>query len=244
MDLENVKPLSSSSRLDALPAHDWPRERLEKLGARSLQDAELIALLLRTGAPGEDVLSLSSRLMHDAGSLYNLVSWTIEDFRTKRGIGRVKAQQLITVMEVARRVVEQGKDASLLLDNPASVYAFFEDIARGLEVEKCWALCLNKKYRLIRCVEVTSGTASSTLVHPREVFRPALRLGSAAVVVVHNHPSGDPAPSRPDIAITRQLSESGRVLGIDLLDHVILGSEKNDPLRQGWFSFKNAGLLG
>ncbi|MDR2845472.1 MAG: DNA repair protein RadC [Puniceicoccales bacterium] len=238
----NEAPLPST-QLAQIPTHERPQERLEKLGARALQDAELIAMLLRTGTAGEDVLSVASRLVHTAGSLGNLVSWTQEDFVARRGIGHVKALQLVTVMEIARRIVEQGKESAPVLDRPQDIFQFFQDIIQGLEVEKCWVLCLNTRHRLIRCEEVTSGTLQNTLIEPREVLRFALRLGAAAIVIVHNHPSGDPEPSKPDITSTRRMREAADVMDIALLDHVILGNPANDRLQQGWFSFKLAGVL-
>ncbi len=243
MDSENAFPRELSPALSRMPAQDRPQERLEKLGPRALQDAELLAMLLRTGTAGEDVLSVAARLVHDAGSLANLVSWEAADFAERRGIGRVKALQLLTAMEIARRVREQTKVAAPLLDKPEHVYPFFHDIVQGLETEKCWVLCLNAKLRLIRCVEITSGTAENTLVAPREAFRPALKLGASVVILAHNHPSGDPTPSAPDMRLTRQLNEAAKILEITLADHVILGTEAGDPLRRGWFSFRAAGLL-
>src|SRR5690606_19017719 len=136
------------------------------------------------------------------------------------GIGHVKALQLVTVMEVARRVIAQEQQAAPQLQSAEAIAAYCLPFVRGLEVEKFWVLCLNRKNRLLRRVEVTSGTAGSTLVHPREVFREAIREGASAVVCVHNHPSGDPAPSAADIRVTRQLREASQAVEIDLLDHV------------------------
>src|SRR5690606_32026595 len=112
-----------------------------------------------------------------------------------------------------------------------------------LEVEKFWALCLNRKNRLLKVCEVTSGTASNSLVHPREVYREAIRSGASAVICAHNHPSGDPSPSGADIKVTRQLREAASVVGIDLLDHVILGQPTADPRHLGYYSFQESGLL-
>ncbi|MDR2429504.1 MAG: DNA repair protein RadC [Puniceicoccales bacterium] len=245
----NTTPFTTSENnpptapLTSVPTHERPQERLEKLGARALQDAELVAMLLRSGTVGENVLTVASRLVHEAGSLGNLVAWTREDFAARRGIGHVKALQLVTVMEIARRIMEQGKEAAPLLESPAQVYPFFRDIIHGLDIEKCWVLCLNTRHRLIRCVEITSGTANSTLIHPREVFRPVLRLGASAAILAHNHPGGDPEPSKSDIVSTRQLRDAANILGVGLLDHIILGNPASDARGQGWFSFKNAGLL-
>lgn len=234
---------AATAPLREMPAHERPQERLERLGARALLDSELLAMLLRTGTQHENVVSVATRLVREAGSLLNLVNWTVDDFAGRNGIGRVKALQLVTVFEIARRVREQGKDATPLLDNPREVFAYFQDIVQGLGVEKCWVLCMDKKLRLIRCIEVTSGIADTTLIHPRAVFQPVLRLGASRAILVHNHPSGDPEPSKADIVATRQVREAAKVLGVDLADHVILGSPERDRGGNGWFSFKAAGLL-
>ena len=146
-------------------------------------------------------------------------------------------------MEVARRVVGQQTGESPLLNRAELVTAYFQPVVFGLEVEKFWVLCLNRKNRLIKRVEITSGTATAALAHPREVFRAAIRESATAVVCVHNHPSGDPAPSAADLQVTRQLREAARAVDIELLDHVIVGRSGADPLGRGWFSFRDAGML-
>jgi DNA repair protein RadC len=113
----------------------------------------------------------------------------------------------------------------------------------GLQIEKFWVLCLNRKNRLLKQVEITSGTATAALAHPREVFRAAIRESATAIVCVHNHPSGDPAPSAPDVHVTRQLREAAKAVDIELLDHVILGRTESDPLGRGYYSFRDAGML-
>lgn len=221
-----------------------PQERLESLGAGALSDTELLAMLLRSGSKGMDVLKVAGALLAAAGSLAELLSWQAEDFRRVKGIGRVKALQLVTVLEIARRVVAQAaaREPEALM-TPEAVFRHFQPIVAGLEVEKFWIVCLNRKYRLLKRVEITSGTATSSLAHPREVFREAIRAGASAIVAAHNHPSGDPAPSKADVDITRQLRDAAEVVGIELLDHVILGQPGADPLGHGYFSFKTAGLL-
>jgi DNA repair protein RadC len=240
---EEADPATQTAPLSATPLHERPQERLERLGARALSDAELVAMLLRSGTPGENVLSVASRLVHDAGSLLALVDWAREDFEERNGVGPVKALQLVTVMEIARRIREQGKDAAPCFENPAQVYDFFADIIQGLEVEKCWVLCLNVRLRLVRCVELSSGTTQATLIEPSGIFRQAVRFHANSVMLVHNHPSGDPEPSRADYEATRRAVEAGKVLGILVRDHVILGNPANDRAGQGWFSFKTAGVL-
>lgn len=220
-----------------------PQERLEKYGANALSDTELLAMLLRSGTRGNDVLTLAGRLIKDAGSLGALIQWQPADFQKLHGIGRVKALQLLTVMEVARRVIGQQAQVEPLLDRAKLVFEHLQPTVAGLEVEKFWVLCLNRKNRLLKCVEVTSGTATAALAHPREVFRAAIREAAAAVICAHNHPSGDPAPSAPDLHVTRQLREASKAVEIELIDHVIVGRAGADPIGRGYFSFREAGLL-
>jgi len=231
------------NRLKTLAAGERPQERLEKLGPAALSDTELLAMLLRSGTRGQDVLTLATRLVAEAGSLAGLIAWREGDFRKLKGIGRVKALQLVTVMEVARRVVGQQTGEAPLLNRADLVAAYLAPVAAGLEVEKFWVLCLNRKNRLLKRIEVTSGTAASTLVHPREVYRAAMREGALAVVCAHNHPSGDPAPSAADVQVTRQLREAAKIVDIELIDHVIVGRAACDPVGAGFYSFRAAGLI-
>jgi DNA repair protein RadC len=234
---------SPGNRLRSMAVGERPQERLERFGANALSDTELLAMLLRSGTRGQDVLTLAARLVSEAGSLAGLIAWREADFCRLRGIGPVKAMQLVAVMEVARRVIgAQGGEAPLL-NRADLVAAHLEPIAAGLDVEKFWVLCLNRKNRLKKCVEVTSGTATAALAHPREVFRAAIRESASALVCSHNHPSGDPAPSTADIQMTRLLREAARTVEITLLDHVILGRPGADPLGRGYYSFREAGQM-
>ena len=156
----------------------------------------------------------------------------------------MKALQLVAVMELGRRtvgglVVEEAP----LLSRAESVARYLNPVACALDVEKFWALCLNRKNRLLKIVEVTSGTATSALAHPREVFRAAIRESASAIVCAHNHPSGDPAPSAADVQITQLLREAAKTVEISLVDHVILGRAGADPLGRGYYSFREAGLM-
>ena len=233
----------SSLRLCDLAVGERPQERLERFGAAALSDTELLAMLLRSGSRGMNVLSIASRIVKEAGSLAGLVAWSEADFRRLKGIGRIKALQLVAMMEVARRVLGQQQGEAPLLSRPELVCSYFQPIVTGLSVEKLWVLCLNRKNRLIKCVEVTSGTATGSLVHPREVFRSAIREAATTVICVHNHPSGDPAPSSADIQVTRRLREAAVAVDIELADHLILGNKSADPAGRGYYSFREAGLL-
>lgn len=231
------------NRLRDTAVSDRPQERLERLGAGALSDTELLAVLLRSGTKGNDVLTVASRLIAEAGALSRLIGWRTSEFRKVKGVGLVKALQLVTVMEIARRVVGQKHGEQPLLNRADLVAEYLEPFACGLEVEKFWVLCLNRKNRLIKRVEITSGTATAALAHPREVYRAAIRESAAAVICAHNHPSGDPTPSGPDTQVTRQLREAARAVDIQLLDHVIVGRPTADPRQRGFFSFREAGML-
>ncbi|QYM80299.1 DNA repair protein RadC [Horticoccus luteus] len=231
------------NRLQAMAVGERPQERLERLGPGALSDAELLAMLLRSGTQGQDVMTLATRLLTDAGSLGALTRWNDSDFRRAKGIGPVKAAQLRTVFEVATRVLRQATETMPVINTAGLAADYLRPLAQALLVEKFWVLCLNRKNRLIKCAEVTSGTATSALAHPREVFREALRASATAIIAAHNHPSGDPSPSAADVQVTRQLREAARTVDIALLDHVIVGSLAADPTARGYYSFREAGVL-
>jgi DNA repair protein RadC len=234
---------TAANRLRDTAVAERPQERLEKFGAGVLSDTELVAMLLRSGTRGQDVLTLSTRLLGEAGSLAGLLGWQRNDFQRLKGIGPVKALQLLAVLEIARRIVTQQAGDEPLLSRAELVHAFLQPFASGLEVEKFWVLCLNRKNRLIKRVEISSGTATAALAHPREVFRAAVRESAAAVICAHNHPSGDPAPSAADTQVTRMLRDAAKAMDIPLLDHVIVGRRAHDPAGHGFFSFRDAGML-
>jgi len=240
---ETTSNYPTSNRLRDTAVSERPQERLEKFGAGALSDTELLAMLLRSGTRGQDVLTLAGRLVAEAGSLAGLIAWKDEDFKSLKGIGRIKALQLVTVMEIARRVVGQQTGNEPLLNRAELVAAYLQPFTSGLAVEKFWVLCLNRKNRLIKRVEISSGTATAALAHPREVFRAAVRESAACIICAHNHPSGDPAPSAPDLHVTRQLREAAKTVDIELLDHVIVGRAGSDPTGKGYFSFREAGML-
>jgi DNA repair protein RadC len=233
----------TSSLLREMAASERPQERLQRLGPAALSDTELLAMLLRSGTRGHDVISVATRLLAEAGSLAQLITWREADFCRLKGIGRVKALQLLTVTEIARRILSQQSGEAPMLDRPEFVFSYFQPLVAGLEVEKFWVLCLNRKSRLIKRVEVTSGIATASLAHPREVFREAIREAAVAIVCVHNHPSGDPQPSAQDMQVTRQLREAAKTVAIELSDHLIVGRKATDPAGLGYYSFRAAGFL-
>lgn len=227
--------------LRGLPAGQRPRERALALGVAALTDVELVALILRSGTQGVDVVTLAGRLLAEAGSLHALTRWREPDFRRLKGIGRVKSVQLCTVMEVARRVLGAERQLAPELNNPADTFAFLRSRALGLDTEKCWVLTLNSRNRLLRCTELTSGTAVQTLVRPAEVLREVVREAATGFILAHNHPSGDPEPSSQDLRLTRRLRAAADELEVRFHDHVVVGDPAVDKLGLGYYSFRQGG---
>jgi DNA repair protein RadC len=233
----------SKFRLKDLPASERPQERLERLGARALSDRELLAMVLRSGTSKCDVLNLASLMIEKAGSLAGLVRWDISDFQQLPGIGCVKALQLSVYIEIAHRISQGNRLSDPILDEPRKVWNLISSEALSESVEKVWVLCLDRKNRLLRLESVTSGTATSSLVHPREVFRPAIRWGATAVILAHNHPSGDPSPSSSDLNVTRKILDASKCVDLDFHDHVIIGEKTKCPNGLGYYSFSENGFM-
>lgn len=223
---------------------EQPPQRLENFGVTAVSDTELLAMILcGAGTRTEQAVTLASRLIAEAGSIAALLSWGAPEYRRLKGIGRIKGLQLAAIAEIARRMMTSPRGTSPLLNRADLVAAYMAPIAAGLQIEKFWVLCLNRKNRLLKHIEVTSGTATAALAHPREVFRAAIRESASAIVCAHNHPSGSPEPSAPDVHVTRQLREASKAVDIELIDHVILGRIEADPQSRGYYSFKEAGIL-
>jgi DNA repair protein RadC len=213
-----------------------PRERLEKFGAEALSDAELLALVIEAGTQQNGVIELSHKLIREHGSLERISALSVGEFRKMPGIGRAKACQLVACFELGRRVGECGAGEKAVIRTSRDVAEALMGRMRRLRREHFVGFYLDSKMGLIAQKTVAIGTLNSSVVHPREVFSPAVSEGAAAVVLAHNHPSGDSEPSEYDLETTEQLREAGKILGIKLLDHVIVGAG-------GYFSFKEEGLL-
>jgi len=216
--------MSQGLRLKDQPASERPRERLAEHGPAALGSAELIAILVRTGLRGTNAVEIGAQLIKKYGnSLQALALASVDDLRQVKGIGRDKAVTLIAAFELAQRMAKELCNESEPLDHPEAVVRLLR--ARNLlkKVETLQVLSLNTRRRFIRLDEITDGTLDTILVHPREVFRAAISTNAAAVVLAHNHPSGDPTPSEADIKVTRDLIRAGQLLKIEVLDHVIIG---------------------
>jgi DNA repair protein RadC len=210
-------------RLKDQPVSERPRERLAALGADALSHAELIAILLRTGLKGTNAVEIGKQLIKKYGTLQALAQASIADLQKVKGIGRDKAVTLVAAFALARKMAGELQHESPVLDNPENVVRLLREKNLVKNVETLQVLLLNTRHRLIRVDEVIDGTIDTLLVHPREVFRSAIAANAAAVVLAHNHPSGDPTPSEADIKVTRDLIRAGQLLKIEVLDHIIIG---------------------
>ncbi len=206
-----------------LPEHERPRELLAEKGADALKNSDLIAILLRTGTKGRSAMHIANELLNKFGSLDNLSRATIEELRQVKGIGRDKAVALKSAFTLARRMALEIRQESPTLDTPERIAELLREENRPFEVENFQVVLLNTRRKLIRVERISQGTLDTILVHPREVFKSAIAANAAAVVLAHNHPSGDPTPSEADIKVTRDLIRAGQLLKIEVLDHVILG---------------------
>lgn len=210
-------------RLKDQPPSELPRERLAERGPAALSDAELIAILLRTGLQGTNVVEIARQIVLKYRSLHSLAKASIADLTQIKGIGRDKAVTLVAAFSLAQRMADELHREPILLDNAEAVADLVREDHRLLQVETFQVILLNVRRRLIEVLRVSEGTLDTLLVHPREVFRPAIAANAAAIVLCHNHPSGDPSPSEADIKVTRDLIRAGQLLKIEVLDHVILG---------------------
>lgn len=218
-----------------MPSDERPRERLERYGASTLQTAELLAILLRVGTPQENVIELSSRLLRVYGGLGGLLHVDFAQLCAEHGMGQAKAAQLKAALEIGRRLSVLEAGAKPQISSPADVASLLLLEMGYLAQEQLRVLCLDTKNYVVAQQVVYQGTVNSSVVRVAEVFKPAVSRTCPAIVVVHNHPSGDPTPSPEDVRTTEQLRKAGELLDIELLDHIVIG-------RQRYVSLKERGL--
>ena len=224
-------------RLAEHPEHDRPRERLWAAGPAALTGQELLAILLGTGYAGRDALVVAGDVLARVdGSLRRLAGRPLGDVARIPGVGRSKAARVAAALELGRRVGAEREPPPERIRGPADVHRFYAPRVRDLAVEEFHVLALGSQSQVLGDLLITRGILNSSLVHPREVFRAAIAEAAAGIIVVHNHPSGDPTPSADDRAVTRQLVDAGRLLDLPVYDHVIVGGD-------GYVSFAEAGLL-
>ena len=220
-----------------LPRSERPRERLKNLGAQTLSTAELLAILIGSGGSGRSALSVGQEVLAQSeGSLRRIAARPVASLTSIRGVGTARAVTIHAALELGRRMASEAREEGAPLRSPREVFAAFAPRLEDLSVEEFHVAVLDSQHRLERDITVTRGILNSSLVHPREVFREAIAERAAAIILVHNHPSGDPTPSPDDRLVTEQLVAAGRLLDIPVHDHVIVG-------RGRYLSFAEAGLL-
>ena len=221
-------------KIKDLPKSDRPREKLIAKGAENLKDSELLAILLRTGKAGKNVIEIASQIL-TKHSKKRLLQMTYQDLVKIGGIDSAKATPLLAAFELAKRALEVNDTNLPTISTPKDVVAQLTDL-RHNKKEHFIALYLNARNQLVYKETISMGTLNANLVHPREVFEPALKHSAAGIMVAHNHPSGDPKPSEDDLEITKRLVEAGKMMGVELLDHVIIATSNH-------FSFKEERLM-
>lgn len=225
--------------LKELPVSERPYEKCEKYGAASLSDAELLAVIIKTGSKGERVSELANRILNYSkgkSGLIGLNYLTLEDFMSIHGIGRVKAIQLLCVTELTKRMAKAHLPKNAVLNQPKEIARHYMQELRHLDCEHVVLLLLDTKCHKIKDFVISKGTVNAALAEPREIFLKAVRYGAVNIVLLHNHPSGDVSPSSADISITKKVFQAGELLGIQLVDHIIIGDNR-------FFSFREKGMI-
>ena len=228
---------SSSYRIADLPADDRPRERLSKLGAQALSSAELIAILLRVGVPGESAGQIGQRLLQNLGGLSGLHRAAFDELCAEHGIGDAKAAQIKAAIELGRRLMLESPEERPTINSPADAAALVQYEMSALEKEEMRVILLDTRNHVVDIVTVAHGSLNAAQMRIGEVFTPAVRKNVAALIAVHNHPSGEPTPSPNDVAITRALIEAGKLLDIEVLDHLVIGLGKYISLKEKKLGF-------
>jgi len=230
--LKNSNPLTKQqgddiSKVKDLPLDDRPREKLLLRGAHNLSDAELIAILLRTGKKGKSVVTITQELLKSEGNLAVIASKSLKSLMEIEGVGKDKAATLLAAFEISRRIQHQSKWFSdKKITSPAEVAEIFIPLLRDDQKEKFIVVCLNSANKIIKYEIISIGNLNSSVVHPREIFKVAIDNTSASIILIHNHPSGNPEPSNEDISITRKIVEAGKIMDIPVFDHLIIAGGK------------------
>ncbi len=223
-----------------IPTCERPYEKCEQYGVGSLSDAELLAVIIRTGRKGERVTELALRVLDNipGKKIGGLFQMTLNQLQSIRGIGRVKAIQLSCLTEITKRMMSSAVSTQqLLCTEPEKIAVYFMPKMKFLECEQVRLLILNGRNALVRDLEMSNGSFNSALASPREIFYNAIKHGAVSIIVLHNHPSGDPTPSREDILVTKRLADTGKMVGIPLLDHIIIGDNCYISMKASGYEF-------
>ncbi|MCI9440886.1 MAG: DNA repair protein RadC [Ruminococcus sp.] len=222
-------------KIKELTKEERPYEKCERFGAENLTDIELLAILLRTGTRGENSIGLAKRILYpdfDSGGILNIHRWSFEQLIQVKGIGKVKAIQILCICELARRLSKACAGPELRFNAPDTIARYYMEDLRYQKQESMKLLLLNTKSRLIGETDISRGTVNSAVVSPRELFVEALQKDAVSIILLHNHPSGDPTPSREDILVTKKVCEAGKMIGVELLDHIIIGNNCYSSMRE------------
>lgn len=228
----NSKPVY---RIRDLHESDRPRERLASLGPQALTNAELIAILLRVGVRGENAVTVGQRLLNKFGGLTGLHRAPFAELKKQHGVGDAKAAQIKAAIELGRRLTLESPEERPAINSPADAAALVSYEMAALEQEHLRVILLDRRNRVLETVEVYKGSVNSSQLRVGEVFKDAIRKNASAVIVIHNHPSGDPTPSPEDVAVTRAITQAGKLLDVEVLDHLVIGQGK-------WVSLKERGF--
>ncbi len=212
--------------------HDRPREKLQRLGAGTLGDNELVAIVLGYGRPNQSALDLANLLLDSIGGIDALARARVDDLRNLPGIGPARAAQVLAAVELGRRTLTRAGRQRVQITTPRTAAELLLPLYGNRSVEQFGVVLLDTRHRVLRTTVVSVGTLDASIVHPREIFREATAAGAAALVLFHNHPSGDPEPSPDDVKLTQRLIAAGVLMGIDVIDHVILGDVRYCSLRE------------
>lgn len=218
-----------------LPKEERPYEKCTHYGANSLTNVELLAILLRTGTKGVTALELARSILnplHMNSNILNIHHWNREQLLKVNGIGGVKAVQILCISELTKRLSKATAHQGLSFTNPSSIADYYMEDLRHQKQEQLKLLLLNTKAKLIGETDISKGTVNASLISPRELFLEALNKNAVSIILLHNHPSGDPAPSKEDILITKRVIEAGNLIGIELLDHIIIGNNSYTSMRE------------
>lgn len=232
-----IKDERVNYRIMDLAETDRPRERIEKYGPQALSNAELLAILLRVGMAGENVIQLSQRLLADFQGLRGLHQASFDDVCRKKGIGPAKAAQILAAIELGRRIRLETVEEKAAIHSPGDAAALVEYEMSALQQEHLWVINLDTRNRLINIERLYQGSLNASTVRVGELFRGAIQKNAAGIIVVHNHPSGDPAPSPEDINLTRAVAQAGKLLDIELLDHLVIGRGRFISLKERGLGF-------
>jgi len=219
-------------RIKDLPLETRPREKFIKYGARSVSNAELLAILIGSGTKKISAIDLANKILSDAGSLRELARKDLSDLKKYKGVGLKKAVVISAAFELSRRIQSESALEKPQIMSPEDVAKIFIPRLSDLKKEILIVILLNTANRILKDVVVSEGNLNSSIIHPREVFKPAIDELAASIILVHNHPSGNPEPSKMDIEVTKQIYQAGEILGIKLLDHIIIAGDKFKSLAQ------------